>query len=705
MDDEGSNWQERCERYFTSLTDSDKQRQRDNKMKEKMNKDCWKSLAEKSDQSKRKNSVQYWFRALDVHGIHFAGSVRNSLECVVWVLLTVIACGALSFLLYLTVNSYLDQNNHLKLKMSSTSYKKHPATIVSVCNLNLFRKSSLSANQGRFSKLLNINSGVFNPQPVSSTEQLLKNSDIWSIMKNSLGSGVLSYTSQLDQDFLPFSGMITSDDWESLYGASMKYGFGVWAEAVRPTLSEFKLIGHKPSDMIVECFTGTGGLCQLSVTEDTRTNLGNCATFNVSDNIDEISLILNSEPSESIPVLTANYGLSVQVYSTDSSSRKHKQHIVSPGKHLTIENKKITSITREKDCVESTGSSDQQCGENCKDILTFKYCQCHTDGTQKTQCRINDKFEYVCSRIVEKLFNMEFLDCKCMSKCSETRYETASSAIPWPSSQHLEHLESLLQHKNFNKTTITSSLSYVTINLEPEVYDELKEEQVITLLDLLSRVGGLSAFVVGISILSVFQCFWLLIKLCFHAVMSRRSDSGGGIENLANSEITSITWQAYKDKNNQQQRPQRFAFQQNLGNCLQRNGSRRSYLEPIEEERKRDYTGADLNHDHVMEDQLFSHPWERTGHRRPYSTVINSNRTTGGEFPLFNYVDNRSNSPVPRCSTPDNSDYRSTARLVPADGDVTLYPSKQRMMSPGDAIKSFGSSSASKYQYSGPFYL
>ncbi|CAG2223563.1 ENACD [Mytilus edulis] len=701
MDEEGSNWQDRCERYFTSLTDSDKQRQRDKKLKDKMDEDCWKKLTEKTDKSKRKKKVQYWFRALDIHGLHFAGSVRNSLECVVWVLLTIIACGALSFLLYLTVNGYLNQNNYLELKMSSMTYKNHPPTFVTVCNLNLFRKSSLLANQGRFSKLVNINSGVFSPQPVTSTEQLMKNSDIWSILKN---SGVLSYASQLDQDFLPYSGMITSDDWGSLYGASMKYGFGVWTEAVRPTLSELKLLGHKQSDMIVECFTGTGGLCQLSVTEDTRTNLGNCATFNVSDNIDKIALILNSEPSESIPVLTANHGLSVQVYSTDSYYRKHKQHIVSPGKHLIIENKKVTSITREKDCFESTGSSNKQCEENCKDSLTFKYCQCHTDGTQNTQCRVNDKFEYVCSRIVEKLFYMELLNCKCKPECREIRYETASSTIPWPSSQHLEHLESLLQHKNFNKSAITSSLSYVTINLEPEVFEELKEEQVITLLDLLSRVGGLSAFVVGISILSVFQCFWLLIKLCFHAVISRRSDSGGEIENLANSDITSITWQAYKDKNNQQPRQPRFAFQQDFGNGLQRNGSRRSYLEPIEEERKRDYTGADLNRDQVLEDQLFSHPWERTGHRRPYSTVINSNRTTGGEFPLFNYVDNRSNSPLPRCSTPDNSDYRSTARLVPADGDVTLYPPKHKMMSPGDAIKSFGSSS-SKYQYSGPFYL
>lgn len=260
MDDEGSNWQDRCERYFTSLTDSDKQRQRDKKLKDKMDEDCWKKLTEKTDKSKRKKKVQYWFRALDIHGLHFAGSVRNSLECVVWVLLTIIACGALSFLLYLTVNGYLNQNNYLELKMSSMTYKNHPPTFVTVCNLNLFRKSSLLANQGRLSKLVNINSGVFSPQPVTSTEQLMKNSDIWSILKN---SGVLSYASQLDQDFLPYSGMITSDDWGSLYGASMKYGFGVWTEAVRPTLSELKLLGHKQSDMIVECFTGTGGLCQL----------------------------------------------------------------------------------------------------------------------------------------------------------------------------------------------------------------------------------------------------------------------------------------------------------------------------------------------------------------------------------------------------------------------------------------------------------
>jgi hypothetical protein len=29
----------------------------------------------------------------------------------------------------------------------------------------------------------------------------------------------------------------------------------------------------------------------------------------------------------------------------------------------------------------------------CVDILTYKYCQCHTDRIQNNQCRVNDKFE------------------------------------------------------------------------------------------------------------------------------------------------------------------------------------------------------------------------------------------------------------------------------------------------------------------------
>lgn len=169
------------------------------------------------------------------------------------------------------------------------------------------------------------------------------------------------------------------------------------------------------------------------------------------------------------------------------------------------------------------------------------------------------------------------------------------------------------------------------------------------------------------------------------------------IENIASSEITSITWQAYKDRH-KEQRPNRFTQPD-----LKRNG-RPSHLAPIEEERKSNNKRTESKQD-FLEDQLFSHPWERSGLRRPYTTVINSNHG-GGEFPLFNYVDySRTNSPMPRCSTPDNSDYRSTARLMPAEGDVSLFPSRNKHMSPADAIKTYGTPSPSKYQYSGPYYL
>ena len=183
-----------------------------------------------------------------------------------------------------------------------------------------------------------------------------------------------------------------------------------------------------------------------------------------------------------------------------------------------------------------------------------------------------------------------------------------------------------------------------------------------------------------------------------------RSNSDGTVEKLGDSEITSITWQALKNKNSNEPRHPRFPVQSDFGSYLRRNNSRRSYLEPIKEERKHDQLQKD-NRPPVAEDQLFSHPWERTGHRRPYSTMINSNRSGGDEFPLFNYIDSRSNSPLPRCSTPDNSDYRSTARLVPVDGDVQLYPSRNKVITPADAIRSYGSPSPVKYQYSGPFYL
>lgn len=271
-DGNGSNWQERCERYFTSLTDNDKQKQR-SCTKMTKNKRCeheenCNTLAgiggkKNSDIGSKKSKMQYWFRALDIHGIHFAGSVKNNLECTMWILITIIACGGLSFLLYLTINSFIHQNNNLQLKSLSSLNKNHPDTFITVCNINLLRRSNLVSIQNRFNKLANVNSGIFNPQPVPLTEKLMKNTALWPIMENSLQTGAAAYAADLDQQFLPYSGMAASDDWGSLYGASMVYGFDIWKDAVKPTISEFKLLGHQPNDMIIQCSQDDSGICHL----------------------------------------------------------------------------------------------------------------------------------------------------------------------------------------------------------------------------------------------------------------------------------------------------------------------------------------------------------------------------------------------------------------------------------------------------------
>lgn len=48
----------------------------------------------------------------------------------------------------------------------------------------------------------------------------------------------------------------------------------------------------------------------------------------------------------------------------------------------------------------------QQCGNKCVDILTYKYCQCHTDRIQNNQCRVNDKFECKLRKKIIKLIDL-----------------------------------------------------------------------------------------------------------------------------------------------------------------------------------------------------------------------------------------------------------------------------------------------------------
>jgi len=170
---------------------------------------------------------------------------------------------------------------------------------------------------------------------------------------------------------------------------------------------------------------------------------------------------------------------------------------------------------------------------------------------------------------------------------------------------------------------------------------------------------------------------------------------------LSESEITSVTWQAYKRRRREETEiPIRNGFIPNQP--LRRNDSKhsrhskRSILSPITEENRKSPKETNTN-ENKFEEKLYARPWDRTGHNRPYNNIITSGKNAGAEFPIFNSL-NEIPAPhfPPRCSTPDNSDHANSRLLQMDGGNAHMYPYKGRIVTPADAIQMYGKS-ASKY--------
>jgi len=263
METEETTWKDRCERYFSSITESDENVKRKSKSKEKESE--WKEISEIGGQQERDSvskftSAKKWLKVVDMHGWKLAGTTSNRIESVISIIISILMCGALGFLVYLNVSIYIQQSSHFV----TTSHKPIPNESLSftICNKNLFRKSAASAAHSRFINLANLDSISFSSsqlsrQPFVSSQDLIENSPLWSLLNNELHhQNILKYMSEFDEDFVPYSYMSTANDFDSLYVSSVSDGDKVLRYALKPTKTELKDYGHHRDKILVHCWDG-----------------------------------------------------------------------------------------------------------------------------------------------------------------------------------------------------------------------------------------------------------------------------------------------------------------------------------------------------------------------------------------------------------------------------------------------------------------
>ncbi|KAL3867027.1 hypothetical protein ACJMK2_044268 [Sinanodonta woodiana] len=652
MEEDTGSWKERCERYFTSMTELEsKENSPDtsgssgNQKHENDEDKQWKHLAElpgKHVNLKKINEVKRWFSVLDIHGARYGGKTPNTVEFLMWFIIALAALGALSFTIYIQISDSLSSPR--RFQTSEITEIRPPEVVpnITICNVNILKKSKILNT--RFSGLLNIFPNHFNRSVVSiptntdSIEKILQSkSSVWTFLSETAGSGLSDILLRVGEDYLVGTEVAELTNFQWAYNISMRGDLAnVMREFVKPTTAELSYLGHRREETLLKCFIG-GRRCR-------------------------------------------------------------DRYIY----FLQLDKTKITSILG-AGCQKDGQYDKFTCEQNCLENLVQTYCECthYSFPSRLSQC-FGFKYAYTCLRVLQELAKQKKTTiCNCPIECRTLDFEIDSRSSIWPTEGFVEYLhENLIQNNvTINISEVRNSLAKLSINFAEGKVIEVQEQTSFSILDLLARIGGLSALIAGVSIITVGELIWTVARLIWFCSINLRNKSSMKSDNmtvLTDSEITSVTWAMYKERRREEIKTGKAKHQPGItlsGNAQSRiQMSRKNvYLTPITEENQHRQTEL-----HPKENEQYNHPWERTGHSRLYSNVISERPR--GDYKIPERRGNILNTAPISAGSSENTYVELIhingfpKRQLPSSGQSNS--NKDRNLSQVDAIPSYGGSSA-----------
>ncbi|KAK3604714.1 hypothetical protein CHS0354_018954 [Potamilus streckersoni] len=723
MEEDTGSWKERCERYFTSMTDlggkensPDTSGSSGNQKHENDEDKQWKNLAElpgKQRNIKLFNEFKRWFSVLDIHGARYGGKTPNTVEFLMWCIIAVAAFGALSFTVYIQVSDSFSSPRHFQTSEITEMRPSEVIPNITICNVNILKKSRLTNT--RFNGLLSLEPSHFNQSQVSiissidSVKRILHSkSSVWSFLSEKAGAGLSDILLTLGEDYLIGTETTNLTNFQLAYNVGLRGDLTtVMREFVKPTENELSDFGHRREETLLECWID-GRRCRDNEISDVQDPiLGNCITIRPSkDSVsDTLKVTLHAQKHEYVDVLSPTVGFHVFVHANGTIPRSGQNDFISAttATQMKIKQTKITDVLN-AGCQKDKQYDKFTCEQNCLETLVQTYCECshYSFSSTLSQC-FGFKYPYTCLRALQELAKLKKTECNCPIKCRTIEFEVNTRSSVWPTDGFVEHLqENLIQNNvTINISEIRNSLVKLSINIGEGKVIEIQEQTSFSILDLLARIGGLSAFIAGVSIITVGELIWTVARLIWFCSINLRNNSSMKSDNmtvLTDSEITSVTWAMYKERRREEIKMGKAKHQPGItvsGNAQSRihMSRKNAYLAPITEENHQRRTDVQ-----VKEGELHNHPWERTGHTRLYSNVISERPRGPGEYNTPERRGNISNTAPISAGLSDHT----YVELLHLNGLPKRQPSgagqtnsnRDRSLVPVDATLLYGGSSA-----------
>ncbi|XP_070548202.1 uncharacterized protein [Ptychodera flava] len=344
----------------------------------------------------------------------------------------------------------------------------------------------------------------------------------------------------------------TPPDWIGFKAFSKHRDYRHVRNVLKLTKDEVAMLGHRKEDMIVQC-TFSGDECNMSaITQFQDEVYGNCYTFNNSSlpliakgpgSPFGLKMTLFTEQSEYLSLFSQESGVRVII-------KPSGWPVLPVQEGFTVRPGTITSVGLTQNIVTRLGKSYGNCrkdadGENgegtavystqkcqleCLQRAAVDFCGCAltTFGESVPACRLLNKTEDMCRRMVLYYFHNDRISCDCPPQCHQHTFSTSLSHAQWPAKVYLPNLLKTLYTKNSKLYDITDeeAASSNLVRLEvyfPQLnYNSATERASYTWKDILSDVGGSLGLYIGTSIISLCELILFLLGLCQTLHRSKR---------------------------------------------------------------------------------------------------------------------------------------------------------------------------------------
>lgn len=427
-------------------------------------------------QKKRENTIHVWndfVSNFTLHGFHFVGEKRPTLQRLVWLFLLLLMFGLFTWQTSTLVSEYFAYKVSSRIQLISEKKSVFPA--VTICNFNRYRKSAL--NGSKFEKILKLKNPLHKSN--SQTVNWTANSEVNKLNMETL---VRSTGHQLKYNQQTNGGMLYRCLWKGQPCGALNF---------TSTLTDMGV-----------CYTfNSGKKGEILKVDGSGSNFGLKLTMSVEQEdyfgYDSFSAGLRIRiHDQGEPPLVRNLGIAVMPGSHVFAGILRQRMISLKYPYETMcQNQKLFNIS---------SYTIAACQDTCKEHFVTKECKCRAYYMRDRRfplCNVEEYYECVIPK-EEEFDGHSLADCNCAEPCNAIKYSAFLSYGLFPS------IASAKLYANNSDETVDKhrrNILAIDIFYEDLYYKIMEQVPKYELQNLLGEIGGLLGLFLGASTLTLVE--------------------------------------------------------------------------------------------------------------------------------------------------------------------------------------------------------